>query len=47
MATPVPRPPGLPLIGNVFDLDSDNQLKSMSHLAEIYGAILSISETSW
>ena len=37
MTTPIPTPLGLPLIGNVFDLDPENSLKSFTHLAEIYG----------
>ena len=37
MTTPIPSPPGLPLLGNVFDIDPENQSKSLSHLAEVYG----------
>ena len=37
MTTPVPSPPGLPLIGNTFDVDPQNQLRSINHLADIYG----------
>lgn len=37
MAIPIPSPPGLPLIGNTFDVDPQNQTTSLAHLAEIYG----------
>ncbi len=37
MTTPIPSPPGLPLLGNVFDLDPQNQSASLDHLADIYG----------
>ena len=37
MTTPIPRPPGLPLLGNAFDVDPQNQAASFAHLAEIYG----------
>lgn len=37
MTTPIPSPPGLPLIGNVFDIDPGDQLNSLMHLADIYG----------
>ena len=37
MTTPIPSPPGLPLLGNVFDIDPQNQLASLKHLAEVYG----------
>ena len=37
MTTPIPSPPGLPLIGNAFDVDPQNQAASLAHLADIYG----------
>ena len=37
MTTPIPGPPGLPLIGNVFDVDPQNQSASLARLADIYG----------
>ena len=37
MTTPIPSPRGLPIIGNAFDIDGQNQLQSMKHLADIYG----------
>lgn len=39
MTTPIPSPPGLPLLGNIFDVDPQNQNQSLSHLADIYGPI--------
>ena len=37
MTTPIPSPPGLPLLGNTFDIDPQNQSASLAHLADIYG----------
>ena len=37
MTTPIPSPPGLPLLGNVFDIDPQNRSESLNHLAEVYG----------
>ena len=37
MTTPIPSPPGLPLLGNVFDVDPQNQKESLNRLADIYG----------
>lgn len=39
MTTPIPSPPGLPLLGNIFDLDPQNRSASFNHLADIYGPI--------
>ena len=37
MAVPVPQPPGLPLLGNVGDIDPRNAMLSLRHLSEKYG----------
>lgn len=37
MTTPIPSPPGLPFLGNVFDVDPQNTLESLDRLADIYG----------
>jgi hypothetical protein len=37
MGTPLPQPPGLPLLGNIRDIDPENPLISTLHLADIYG----------
>ena len=37
MGTPVPQPPGLPLLGNIRDVDPENALESISRLADLYG----------
>ncbi|KAL9134513.1 MAG: hypothetical protein Q9175_004304 [Cornicularia normoerica] len=39
MTTSIPSPPGLPLLGNVFDVDPQNQAESLNRLADIYGPI--------
>ena len=46
MTSPIPTPPGLPLIGNIFDVDSENQLQSLTHLADIYGTMTSSARSS-
>jgi hypothetical protein len=37
MSTPIPQPPGVPLLGNVFDIDTNNTWWSLKTLAEKYG----------
>ena len=37
MTTAIPSPPGLPLLGNVFDVDPQNPRESLNRLADIYG----------
>ncbi|KAI1337357.1 hypothetical protein F5Y15DRAFT_418121 [Xylariaceae sp. FL0016] len=37
--TPIPEPPGLPLLGNVADIDPELPLRSFTTLAEKYGEI--------
>jgi hypothetical protein len=34
---PIPEPPGLPVLGNLLDIDFDLPLKSLCELAEKYG----------
>ncbi|KAL1838822.1 hypothetical protein VTJ49DRAFT_2179 [Mycothermus thermophilus] len=43
MSTPIPRPPGVPLLGNIFDVDPNNTWWSLKTLAEKYGEIFQIS----
>lgn len=37
MTTPIPRPPGVPLLGNIFDVNPNNTWASLKKLAEKYG----------
>jgi hypothetical protein len=37
MSTPIPQPPGVPLLGNIFDVDPSNTWWSLKTLAEKYG----------
>lgn len=37
MSTPIPHPPGIPLLGNIFDVDPNNTWWSLKALAEKYG----------
>lgn len=37
MSTPIPRPKGVPLLGNIFDVDPSNTWWSLKTLAEKYG----------
>lgn len=34
---PIPGPPGLPILGNVADVDASNPTASFSQLADTYG----------
>lgn len=42
MSQPIPQPPGLPLVGNVLDIDPNNTWASLKALAEKYGEIFQI-----
>ncbi|KAI8631698.1 cytochrome P450 [Xylariaceae sp. FL1651] len=42
MSQPIPRPPGLPLVGNIKDVDPNNTWWSLKKLAEKYGEIFQI-----
>jgi cytochrome P450 / NADPH-cytochrome P450 reductase len=37
MAEPIPGPPGLPLLGNLNDIDPGDSMSSLSRLADTYG----------
>ncbi|CAI4215973.1 unnamed protein product [Parascedosporium putredinis] len=43
MSQPIPQPPGVPLLGNIFDVDPSNTWTSLKKLAEKYGEIFQIS----
>lgn len=40
--TPIPGPPGLPLIGNLKDIDLNNTVQSFMSLSETYGPIFKL-----
>ncbi|CCF36025.1 cytochrome P450 [Colletotrichum higginsianum] len=42
MSTPIPQPPGVPLLGNIFDVDPKNTWSSLKKLSEKYGEIFQI-----
>ncbi|KAI5867883.1 cytochrome P450 [Durotheca rogersii] len=42
MSLPIPQPPGVPLLGNIFDVDPSNTWESLRKLAERYGEIFQI-----
>ncbi|KAK2049354.1 cytochrome P450 [Colletotrichum somersetense] len=42
MPTPIPQPPGIPLLGNIFDIDPKNTWSSLKKLSEQYGEIFQI-----
>jgi cytochrome P450/NADPH-cytochrome P450 reductase len=37
---PIPCPSGVPILGNVFDVDPEHPQESLAHIAEIYGTSL-------
>ncbi|KIX00596.1 uncharacterized protein Z518_09661 [Rhinocladiella mackenziei CBS 650.93] len=43
MSTPIPQPPAIPILGNITDIDPNNSIQSLSHLAEKYGPIYKLS----
>lgn len=42
MSTPIPQPPGVPVLGNVLDINPNNTWDSLKKLAEKYGEIFQI-----
>jgi cytochrome P450/NADPH-cytochrome P450 reductase len=42
---PIPGPPGLPLLGNLADLDPTDGIGSLERLADTYGMIYDIIKT--
>ncbi|KAL6870342.1 cytochrome P450 [Trichoderma novae-zelandiae] len=42
MTTPIPKPPGVPLLGNIFDVKPSNTWDSVRKLADKYGEIFQI-----
>ncbi|KAI0020700.1 cytochrome P450 [Xylariomycetidae sp. FL0641] len=42
MSQPIPKPPGVPLLGNIFDVDPSNTWASLKRLSEKYGEIFQI-----
>ncbi|KAI0172722.1 bifunctional P-450:NADPH-P450 reductase [Hypoxylon sp. FL1284] len=42
MPIAIPQPPGVPLIGNIFDIDTNNTWESLRKLSERYGEIFQI-----
>lgn len=43
MTTPVPQPPGYPIVGNITDVDPKNALNSINNLADQYGEIFKLN----
>ncbi|KAL8919740.1 MAG: hypothetical protein Q9208_006606 [Pyrenodesmia sp. 3 TL-2023] len=43
MTTKIPQPPGIPLLGNIFDIDPSNTWVSLQKLWEKYGEIFKIT----
>lgn len=43
MPSPIPQPPGVPLLGNIFDVNPNNTWWSLKTLSEKYGEIFQVS----
>jgi hypothetical protein len=37
MSLPIPQPPGIPLLGNIYDVNPDDAVASLAYLAGKYG----------
>lgn len=46
MSLPIPQPPGVPLLGNIFDINPNNTWESLKELSEKYGEIFQIKVLS-
>ena len=44
MSQPIPGPPGLPILGNISDVDPADSVNSLGHLADTYGKLLFICQ---
>lgn len=44
MASSVPQPPGLPFLGNVLDIDTNDTWGSFKKLADKYGKFIFIPD---
>lgn len=40
MTEPIPGPPGLPLLGNINDIDPADSMASLLRLADTYGKLI-------
>jgi len=38
MTSPIPQPPGIPVLGNIFNIDQSDTWGSLRKLAEEYGS---------
>jgi hypothetical protein len=38
MTSPIPQPPGIPILGNIFNIDQSDTWGSLRKLAEKYGS---------
>lgn len=43
MSTPIPQPPGYPILGNVTNIDPKNSIRSINQISEKYGEIFKLS----
>lgn len=43
MSTPIPQPPGYPLLGNITDIDPKDSIGSLARLNQQYGEIFSLT----
>jgi hypothetical protein len=39
MSSPIPQPPAYPLLGNITDVNPQNGVASLMHLADKYGGL--------
>lgn len=46
MAEPIPGPPGLPILGNINDIDPVDSMASLGRLADTYGKPSTTNSTS-
>lgn len=44
MSQPIPGPPGLPILGNISDIDPADSVNSLGRLADTYGMNPSICQ---
>ena len=43
MTTPIPQPPGLPIIGNLHQVDTEFPIRGFVEIAKTYGEIYKVN----
>lgn len=45
--TPIPGPSGVPLLGNIYDIDPETPMHSLELLADTYGTLIPLQISTY